>query len=153
MSKESDQLLMLTSDQINYGVLARETLAELAQESDPFIAQSALTELWHRKGSEVVEIAWKILSQPIQERHLQSKALKVLFDLDRENALDYMEEHVHRVDPYLLNVMAELILYNTDFRYEFSVAQKIIQRTKGNSSNAIATSIAECKELERILVG
>ena len=153
MSKESDGLLMMTDDQINYKELSNETLLELAQESDEYIANSALYELWDRKVPKMVDVARDILASTSDERGLEPIALKIMFESDRENAFAYMERHLHKADPYLFNTMAELILYYSDFRYELSVAKKITQRLKTGEVDTFLTDLADCKALEHLLNG
>ena len=128
MSYEQDYLLMLTDDQINYKSLSEQVLKRLALDVEPYIAQSALTELQIRESEEALPIACQILSSVQADRYLQATAIEILFQMDRDKGLDYMIEYAPSCDPYVLNEMMNLLLYDSDFKYELAAARLITQR-------------------------
>ena len=128
MSYEQDYLLMLTDDQIEYSSLSEPVLRQLALDVEPYIAQSALTELLLRESNEAVATACHILSGTRADRYLRATALKILFRMERDKALDYMIEHAPSSDPYVLNKMMTLIVYESDFKYELAATRLIAQR-------------------------
>ena len=128
MSYEQDYLLMLTDDEINYKSLSEEVLKRLALDVEPYIAQSALTELQIRESQEALPTACQILSSVQVDRYLQATAIEIIFQMDRDKGLDYMIEYAPSCDPYVLNEMMNLILYDSDFKYELAAARLITQR-------------------------
>ncbi len=127
-----DQLLMLTDQEIDYRSFADEILEQLALESDPYIANSALNELSVRKSSIALETAWHLLAHSKDEHFLQSTALRIVFAADREKTLEYMLAHVEDAHPQVLNTLVELLLYESDFRYEMRLANALKQRIAGH---------------------
>ena len=151
MSKESDYLLMMTDDKIDYSSLSEKTLIDLSLESDPFIANSSLGELSKRKSDRVVEVAWKVIYQSDKEPTLQANALTILFHFDRDNTLDYMEESAHKAPPFLLNKIASLLMYESDFRYELSIAKAIVKRVSEKSRSS-AEHLSESVKLYTMMI-
>ncbi len=119
---------MLTDEEIDYEQLSEDILEQLALDIEPYIANSALTELTLRESPKAASIALEIMTTKSNERYLLSTALFTLFRLDREKAWDYMTEHFPVADPYVLKTMMELLLYETEFRFELPVALGIFQR-------------------------
>lgn len=126
---------MLTDEEIDYEQLPEDMLEQLALDIEPYIANSALAELIIRESPRATSIALDIMATRSNERYLLSTALLALFRLDREKAWDYMTEHFPVADPYLLKTMMELLLYETEFRYELPVAWGIFQRLKTLEEN------------------
>ena len=119
---------ILTDEEIDYEQLSEDVLEELALNIEPYQANSALAELIIRKSPRATSIALEIIATRSHERYLLSTALLALFRLDREKAWDYMAEHFPVADPYVLKTMMELLLYETDFRFELPIARGIFQR-------------------------
>jgi hypothetical protein len=132
MNQEIDYLLMMSDKDIDYKSLSEETLEQLALviEIEPYIANSALMELLIRNSPRAASTAWKILSTSTEERYLRSTALKIVFKMDREKALDYMIKHARKAEIYLINTMIEILIYETDFKFELCVAAMIQERLK-----------------------
>lgn len=135
MNNQVNDLLLLTDPEIDYKSLAAEILEQLALESDPYIANSALTELWTRNGALATETAWQLLSRPPDEPFLQSTALRITFTTAREKALDYMMANVQDGHPQLLNTIVDLLLYESDFRDEMRIAAVVRQRIEGHAED------------------
>lgn len=123
--EEHNYLIMLTDDEIDYENLSDHVLKGLALDVEPYIAQSALTELLLRESSQAVPTAVKILSSSLADQYLRGTALKILFRMERDKALDYMIEYTPNVEPYVLNRMMTLLLYESDFRYELAASRLI----------------------------
>jgi len=126
--KELDFLLLMNDCDIEYSSLSESMLSQLALEIEPYIALSALTELLIRESSEAVPTAVKILSGSLADQYLRGTALKILFRMDRDNALSYMIELAPNCEPYVLNTMLDLLLYESDFKYELATMRQIAQR-------------------------
>ena len=126
---------MLTDEEIDYEQLPEEMLEQLALDIEPYIANSALAELIIRESPRATSVALDIMATRSHERYLLSTALLALFRLDREKAWDYMAEHFPVADPYVLKTMMELLLYETEFRFELPVAWGIFQRLKTLEEN------------------
>ena len=159
MSYEQDYLLMLTDDQIDYKSLSEQVLKRLALDVEPYIAQSALTELQIRESNEAVPTACQLLSSAQADRYLQATAIEILFQMDRDKGLDYMIEYAPTCDPYVLNEMMNLILYDSDFRYELTAARLIAQRLQQieqekkevGATQALALEPDVLEEFQRVL--
>ena len=126
---------MLTDEEIDYEQLPEAMLEQLALDIEPYIANSALAELIIRESPRATSVALEIMATKSHERYLLSTALLALFRLDREKAWDYMTEYFPVADPYLLKTMMELLLYETEFRFELPVAWGIFQRLKTLEEN------------------
>lgn len=126
---------MLTDQEIDYEQLPEDILEQLALYIEPYVANSALTELIIRESPRATSVALEIMATRSHERYLLSTALLALFRFDREKAWDYMTEHFPIVDPYLLKTMMELLLYETEFRFELPVAVGIFERLKTLKEN------------------
>jgi hypothetical protein len=126
---------MLTDQEIDYDQLPEDILEQLALDIEPYVANSALTELIIRESPRATSVALEIMALIRHERYLLSTALLALFRFDREKAWDYMTEHFPIVDPYLLKTMMELLLYETEFRFELPVAVGIFERLKTLKEN------------------
>lgn len=109
---ESNELMMLADNEVDYDTLSEDELKELALGDELFIATSALGELANRNGNLGAEVAWEILSNAKGDRYLQAAALETLFQGNPELALDYMKEQAQKCDRYLLNTVIELIIEN-----------------------------------------
>ena len=131
--KELDYLLLMNDCDIDYSTLNESMLKQLALEIEPYIAQSALAELHLRESSEALPTALKILSRSQADQYLHGAALEILFRMDRDNALSYMIEFAPNCEPHVLNTMLDLLLYESDFRYELAVMRLITQRVKSLS--------------------
>ncbi|MEM7538563.1 MAG: hypothetical protein AAF639_40725 [Chloroflexota bacterium] len=135
MITQLDSFLMRTDNDIDYTTIPQETLAALSLESDAYIANSALTEWWVRAkqpATQLNETAWKILETANENDYpLQSTALQIAFEHDRPKALDYMLANMSTMHPQLLNTMVELLMYDSDFRYEMVLASMMMQKISG----------------------
>jgi hypothetical protein len=126
-----NELLMLTDDQIDYQSLPEDTLEQLALSDELFIATSALTELSIRNSPCAASVARQILSQAHGDHHLQARAVEVLFEVNSKQALDFMRQQVPACDPFMLNIIMELIIENeSDFKSEpgLSITHLVIER-------------------------
>lgn len=126
-----NDLLMLTDQEIDFKGLSVEVLEQLALESDPYIANAALTELWARNRTMAVETAQELLARTTIDHFLQATALRVVFAVNREMALNYMRRHGANAHPQLLNTLIDLLLYESDFRYELQLAHIVRQQITG----------------------
>lgn len=126
---------MLTDQEIDYEQLPEDILEQLALDIEPYVANSALGELIIRESPRATSVALDIMATRSHERYLLSTALLALFRFDREKAWDYMTEHFPVVEPYLLKTMMELLLYETEFRFELPIALGIFQRLKSLQDN------------------
>lgn len=111
-----DDFLVLPHDQIEYASLDVDTLHGLAtQNSEPYIATSALAELGARGGTEARAAAIAILSCGPWDRHLFAFAITTLCDLDCDEAGKTMERLLDATsDPKVLGAMVACVLYNSD---------------------------------------
>lgn len=109
----------MTDDDVNYINLSEDVLKQLALGDELFIATSALVELRLRKTASSAIIAWKILSKTLGDKYLQAAALSVLFDMNQEQAINFMLKQTQYSDSYILNTVMELMIENeTDFKSE-----------------------------------
>jgi len=126
-----NELLMLTDDQIDYPSLPEDTLKQLALSDELFVATSALTELSIRNSPCAASTAWEILSQAHGDHHLQAGAIEVLFEVNRKQAMDWMEQQAPGCAPFMLKTIMELIMENESaFKAEpgLSIAHLVIER-------------------------
>ncbi|MEC4813452.1 MAG: hypothetical protein SAK29_09300 [Scytonema sp. PMC 1069.18] len=115
----SENLDFLTDDDIDYSNLSEDVLRELALGDELFIATSALVELRLRKNAVAATIAREILSKSLGDKYLQATALSVLFDMNQEQAINFMLKQAQDSDSYLLNTIMELMIENeADFKSE-----------------------------------
>ncbi|MDQ3369586.1 MAG: hypothetical protein M3680_29510 [Myxococcota bacterium] len=78
-----DELVILIDDEIDYEALPTELIEEAArQTADPFIATSALAELYARDQHAVQAVCVEILGRPDPDRHLRAFALTTLYSVD-----------------------------------------------------------------------
>ena len=139
-----NELLILTEDQIDYSSLPENTLKQLALSDELFIAASALTELSLRNSSCAASVAWEILSQARGDHHLQARAVEVLFEVNRQQAMDWMGQQVPECDPFMLTAIMELIIENeSDFKFEpgLSITRLVIDRLNEFDGEAISPKL------------
>ncbi len=86
----SENIDFMTDDDVDYKSLSEDVLKELALGDELFIATSALVELKLRKSASCAIISWKILSKNLGDKYLQAAALSVLFDMNQEQAINFM---------------------------------------------------------------
>jgi hypothetical protein len=136
---EINELMMLTDDDIDYGDLPLDILEQLAFGDELFIATSALGELSRRDSSIAASVSWKILSCFQGDCYLQAAALEVLFQFDREKALNYIRTQAQSCNPYILNSIMQLMIENeSDFKSDTtsSLVSIVLQRLKEFDSEA-----------------
>ena len=111
-----EDFLILPHDQIDYTSLDVGTLQELAtQDSEPYIATSALAELGARRGPEARNAASAILSSEPWDRHLFAFAITTLCDVDRASATETMSTLLDGTsDPKILGAMTMCVLSDPD---------------------------------------
>jgi uncharacterized protein with von Willebrand factor type A (vWA) domain len=111
-----NDLLVLPHDEIDYASLGAGMLRELAiQNSEPYIATSALAELGARSVPEARAAAAAILAAEPWDRHLFAFAITTLCDIDRDDATETMERLLDRTnDPKVLGAMVECVLSDAD---------------------------------------
>jgi hypothetical protein len=111
-----DDLLVLPYDQIDYTSLDAGMLRELAtQNSEPYIATSALAELGVRGGPEARIATSAILAAEPWDRHLFAFAITTLCDIDRGDATETMARLLEGTsDPKVLGAMVECVLSDSD---------------------------------------
>jgi hypothetical protein len=115
----SEYLDLMTDDDIDYTKLSEDVLQELALGDELFIATSALVELRLRKSAIAAIVAWEILSKSLGDKYLQASALSVLFDMNKEQAINFMLKQTQYSDLYIINTIMELMIENeTDFKCE-----------------------------------
>ncbi len=114
---EINDLMMLTDEDIDYSSLSLDILKELALGDELFIANSALGELSERNSGIAGSIAWEILLNLHGDCYLQAAALEIIFQFDREKALDYISREVYFCNTYILNSIMELIIEN-EFKFK-----------------------------------
>jgi hypothetical protein len=106
-----DPYLQLPHDAIDYTSLGDDVLIALAtQDSEPYIATSALAELGARPSEGARVAAADILSRAMWDRHLMAFALTTLFERDRDAALASMSTLLAGApDPKVVGAMVECI--------------------------------------------
>jgi len=111
-----NDLLVLPHDQIDYASLDAAVLHELAtQNSEPYIATSALAELGARGGPDARAAAVAILAAVPWDRHLVAFAITTLCDVDCGSAIETMERLLGGThDPKVLGAMVECVLSYPD---------------------------------------
>jgi hypothetical protein len=107
-----NDFLVLPHDQIDYPSLDVGVLRELAtQNSEPYIATSALAELGARGGPEARAAAAAILATEPWDRHLFAFAITTLCEIDRDDATRTMARLLDGTnDPKVLGAMVECVL-------------------------------------------
>lgn len=118
MIKSKEQVILELNNYIKYGYADINSF-----DNPPDEAASALTELHFIDGIECEKFCKKIiLSTDVGDIYLDSLCLMHLFELNKEYALQYVEEHVvHMSAPVLGIAMDGLVQYSgTPFRIEFS---------------------------------
>jgi hypothetical protein len=131
MNNQVNDLLMLTDQEIDFKGLSVEILEQLALESDPYIANAALTELWSRNRAMAAETAQELLARATNEHFLQATALRVVFANNPQKALHYMLTLGTTVHPHLLNTLIDSLIYESDFRYELQLARLVKEQIGG----------------------
>lgn len=131
MNNQVNDLLMLTDQEIDFRGLSVEMLEQLALESDPYIANAALTELWARNRVMAAEASQELLARVTNEHFLQATALRVVFADNPQKALRYMLTHGANIHPQLLNTLIDSLMYESDFRYELQLARLIKEQISG----------------------
>jgi hypothetical protein len=111
-----DDLLLLPDDAIDYKALAADVLLELAtQDSEPYLATSALGELSGRGGGGARTAALAILANEPWDRHLSAFAIGVLCRIDCGQATEVMRRLLGQTsDPKILGAMIECVLSEPD---------------------------------------
>jgi hypothetical protein len=111
------EYLQLPHGAIDYASLGDDVLIALAtQDSEPYIATSALAELGARSSEGARVAAASILSHVMWDRHLTAFALTMLFERDRDAALASMFALlVHDPDPEVIGAMAECIAFDPEY--------------------------------------
>ena len=122
---------LMNDEDIDYSLIPEAVLQELALGNEFYIATSALVELWMRESSTSASIAWEILSTSHGDRYLQSTALGVLSNTDKEKTLNYISEKGADCDLLILNKMMKLMVDNSlDLVPTSTIIQTIIERLK-----------------------
>ena len=105
-------LLMLPHDEIDYASLDAGLLSELAtQNSEPYIATSALAELGARGEHAARSAAAAILAGEPWDRHLFAFAITTLCDVARGEVTETMMRLLDGTnDPKILGAMVECVL-------------------------------------------
>ena len=122
-------LMLIPHDQIDYTSLDADTLRGLAtQNSEPYIATSALAELGARAGHEARAAAVTILSTELWDRHLFAFAITTLCDIDCEEAARTMPRLLDVTsDAKVLGAMVECVLSHPD-NFSSDSGQEILGR-------------------------
>ena len=112
----TDELLLLTADEMDYGELDLELLRRFAvQDEEPFIATNALGELKRRHAPETQDAAEAILAKDHADRHLVAFAILMLFGVDVRRAVELGTVMVPRtMDPEVLGAFIEGALGEAD---------------------------------------
>lgn len=129
-----DEILMLTSDEIDFTELSEENLEKLVLCEDLFIATSALGELSRRRSNLTPRLASKILSEHLGDRYLQATAFEALFATAPSKAADHIVKQVEVCDGYVLNSILEILLENVDFfsaEQHSGAVQAVADRLRG----------------------
>lgn len=105
-----DEILMMTSEDVDFSNLSERDLAELALAEDPFIATEAFGELLCRKSDLLTKVACSILQASEGDFHLQSYALSALFQVNIMSAVGYVSQNVSLCETRMLNSIMELML-------------------------------------------
>ncbi|MBV9327020.1 MAG: hypothetical protein JO352_24970 [Chloroflexi bacterium] len=145
-AQEWENVELMTDDQIDYSLLPETQLYQLGSGSDVYVGQSALREL-HRRGSgRALELAIHILNEPDDDAFLKATALRVLFESDERQALDFMRSHIENSPGAVVNKMMELLAYPTDIDQpptpdEIEVARMIKSRLPAGFADADAIRV------------
>jgi hypothetical protein len=112
----ADDLLLLPDDAIDYKALEANVLLELAtQDSEPYLATSALGELSGRGAPEARTAALAILANEPWDRYLSAFAVGVLCRIDCGQATEVMRRLLAQTnDPKILGAMIECVLSEPD---------------------------------------
>lgn len=124
-----NDFLILPHDQIDYTSLDAGMLRQLAtQNSEPYIATSALAELGARGGAEARAAAATILSTEPWDRHLFAFAITTLCDVDCDEAVALMPRLLDVTsDGKVLGAMVECVLSSPD-RFRGDPARAFVRR-------------------------
>lgn len=113
---ELDLFMLMDASDIEYSNLPEDILVKLSLCDELYIANYALAELSARDSNQASVVAWKILSTLKGDYYLQAAALSVLFETDKEKALDYINKQVQHFDLFMLNEVMQLMVENfSDF--------------------------------------
>src|SRR6476659_5212156 len=112
----AEDLLLLPDDAIDYKALAADVLLDLAtQDSEPYLATSALGELSRRGAPEARTAALAILAHEPWDRYLSAFAIGVLCRIDCGQATEVMHRLLGKTnDPKILGAMIECVLSDPD---------------------------------------
>src|SRR5262249_37446319 len=111
-----NEFLALSDDQIDYTSLDVGVLWELAtQNSEPYIATSALAELGARGVPEARSATKAILAAEPWDRYLRAFAITTLCNFDRDEATQIMERLLDGTeDAKAIEAMVECVLSDPD---------------------------------------
>ncbi|MGC1310442.1 MAG: hypothetical protein WA885_24695 [Phormidesmis sp.] len=142
-----DELLMMTSDEIDFGTLSEEILVQIALSDDPFIATESLGELQYRQSNLTKEVAKKILISVKGDAYLKAAAFETLLKLDVASSLDYVRENAKKCPPYLFNAMVEALLDNAESlaleRLDPRTLKAFLERAEGSVEDLNRKALAE----------
>jgi hypothetical protein len=132
-----DDFLIIPHDQIDYASLDAGLLQDLAtQDSDPYIATSALAELGVRGGAQAVATAKAILAAEPWDRHLFAFAITTLCDLDRNCAAETMSRLLDCTnDSKILDAMVECVLSDPGY-FGTGAARELAERLAAKLATA-----------------
>jgi hypothetical protein len=128
-----------TNDEIDLAKLDDQTVFELAiQQTEPFIATSALDALAQRRGYHGRDAAEAILMQAVWDDHHTAYAMSVLYKGDPRRAIELMTPHLASDNPILVDELVDIVLdHAADFakpaRREFAtkLAARIAETAPG----------------------
>jgi hypothetical protein len=109
---KTDYLIMAGDENINYESLTDEELKALAKCDDLSIAGSAITELGIRQSPETAELAEMILIGDRFDRYAKATALGVLFSVNQDRALEFINREIDVADPYVFDTILDILVTN-----------------------------------------
>lgn len=130
-----DELTLFGDENIDYETLSEDLLADLALNDDLFIATSAIAELTIRDSTKTVCVTEKILTNFMGDRYLQAAALESLFKVKPEQAIIYIKSYLDTQDPYIIDLISELISENLPYFDTLPVKITNLNGTSHPSSN------------------
>lgn len=136
---QSNDLMMLVDDDIDYTTLSEDTLKYLALAEDLFIANSALAELNIRNSNLAADISLEILVNLRRDCYLKATALEILFNNNRQKAIGLILSQIDAWDGYMLNSIMDIIGENEpEFKSEpgLAIVGKVIERLKSFDESA-----------------
>lgn len=118
-----EELMMLNADEISYKCLSDKVLVGLALNSgDDFIVTNSVFELKQRFSPVVEELVTRILNESLGDKYVQAQCFKALFELNKYQALEYVERVSDETPLVLLAAMIEMVtidLEELNFNHEF----------------------------------